>query len=31
VPAFVGKYAGKNYNGWKVEFVDYSWDLNITQ
>jgi Protein of unknown function, DUF547 len=31
VPAFVGKWAGKNYAGWKVEFVDYSWDLNIAQ
>ena len=28
VPAFVGKYAGKDYGGYKVEFVDYSWELN---
>jgi hypothetical protein len=31
VPAFVGKYAGKDYSGYKVDFVDYSWDLNITK
>jgi hypothetical protein len=31
VPTFVGKYAGKDYSGWKVEFVDYSWELNITR
>jgi hypothetical protein len=31
VPAFVGKWAGKDYAGWKVEFVDYSWDLNSAQ
>lgn len=31
VPAFVGKWAGKDYAGWKVDFVDYSWDLNIAQ
>jgi hypothetical protein len=28
VPAFVGKYAGKDYGRYKVEFVDYSWELN---
>lgn len=28
VPAFVGKYAGKDYSRYKVEFVDYSWELN---
>jgi hypothetical protein len=28
VPAFVGKAAGKDYSGYKVEFVDYSWELN---
>jgi len=28
VPAFVGKIAGKDYSGYKVEFVDYSWELN---
>jgi hypothetical protein len=29
VPAYISKIAGKDYTGWKVEFVDYSWDLNI--
>jgi hypothetical protein len=28
VPAFVGRYANKDYAGYKVDFVDYSWDLN---
>lgn len=28
VSAYVGKAAGKDYDGWKVEFVDYSWELN---
>jgi hypothetical protein len=28
VPGYISKVAGKDYNGWKVEFVDYSWDLN---
>lgn len=31
VPAFVGKIAGKDYSGYKVEFVDYSWDLNVAK
>jgi hypothetical protein len=31
VPAFVGKVAGKDYSGYKVEFVDYSWDLNVAK
>jgi hypothetical protein len=29
VPAYISKYAGKDYTGWKVDFTDYSWDLNI--
>jgi hypothetical protein len=30
VAAYVSKYAGKSYAGYKVDFTDYSWDLNIT-
>jgi hypothetical protein len=29
VPAYLSKITGKDYTGWNVEFVDYSWDLNI--
>lgn len=28
VPAFVSKYAGKDYSRYKVEHVEYSWELN---
>jgi hypothetical protein len=28
IAKYVGKYAGKNYTGYKVSFVDYSWMLN---
>ena len=31
VPAYVSKYTGKDHRNWKVEFVDYSWDLNIAR
>jgi hypothetical protein len=30
VPAYVSKVSGKNYTGYKTDFTDYSWDLNIT-
>jgi len=30
VAAYISKVAGKNYAGYKVDFTDYSWDLNIT-
>jgi hypothetical protein len=28
VPAYVGRYAGKDYANWKVEYVEYDWSLN---
>jgi hypothetical protein len=31
VSAYISKYTGTDYRDWKVEFVDYSWDLNITK
>jgi hypothetical protein len=31
IPAYISKYTGKDYKNWKVEFVDYSWDLNIAK
>jgi hypothetical protein len=28
LPAYVARYTGADYTGWKLEFTDYSWALN---
>ena len=30
ITKYVGKYAGKDLSGYKITFLDYSWELNST-